>query len=58
VINDILPSGVKTFEEARGRIISDYQSILENQWIDTLNKKYEVKIDQNVLAKVKTKILK
>ena len=58
VINDILPSGVKTFEEARGRIISDYQNILENQWIDTLNKKYEVKIDQNVLAKVKTKILK
>ncbi|WP_452218864.1 peptidylprolyl isomerase [Lacinutrix undariae] len=58
IINEILPSGPKTFEEAKGKIISDYQNVLENSWIEALNAKYNVKVDNSVLEKVKKQILK
>lgn len=45
-IDRILPAGSRTFEEARGLLISDYQTFLEKQWLDTLDKKYPVKINK------------
>jgi len=38
----------KTFEEAKGYIVSAYQEYLEKQWIDSLYKKYPVKVNQVV----------
>ena len=43
----------KTLREAKGLVTSDYQLELEEKWMDKLHKKYPVKIDQAVLAKVK-----
>ncbi len=40
----------RSFEEARGLVINDYQVILEDQWIDTLKKKYPVKVNETVFA--------
>jgi peptidyl-prolyl cis-trans isomerase SurA len=45
-ILDILPPGLKTFEEARASIISDYQAHLEQSWLDGLKKKYAVKVNE------------
>jgi len=42
----------KTFEEARGLVISDYQSYLETQWIDELRKKYPVEVNNAELQKL------
>ncbi|MBM3432838.1 MAG: hypothetical protein FJX92_07580 [Bacteroidetes bacterium] len=42
--------GPKTFEEARGNVISDLQLELENNWDLQLRKKYPVKVNQKVLA--------
>ncbi len=42
----------KTFEEAKGKVISDYQEFLEEQWLETLKLKYEVNVNQEVLDKV------
>jgi len=42
----------RTFNEARGLVISDYQAILEKQWTDVLKKKYPVVIDKKVLADI------
>jgi peptidyl-prolyl cis-trans isomerase SurA len=42
----------KTFEEARGLAISDYQSYLEKDWIAQLKKKYPVVIYEEELQKL------
>ncbi|MFT3932382.1 MAG: peptidylprolyl isomerase [Chitinophagaceae bacterium] len=39
----------RNFEDARGFVINDYQSFLEDQWIESLKKKYPVKINEAVL---------
>ena len=42
----------RSFTEARGLVISDYQAILEKDWDDLLRKKYPVQIDEKVLAAI------
>ncbi len=42
----------RTFSEARGLVINDYQNILEQQLVADLRKKYEVKISDQVLNSV------
>ena len=39
----------RSFEEARGLVINDYQAVLEAQWIKSLKKKYPVKINEKLL---------
>lgn len=38
----------RSFQDARGFVINDYQEYLENQWVTSLKKKYPVKINQAV----------
>ncbi len=42
----------RSFNEARGLVISDYQEFLEKQWDEKLEKKYPVKIDEKVLKSI------
>lgn len=52
----LYPAGEqKKFEDARGQLISDYQNELEDQWIVSLKKKYPVKINESVFAKLPVK---
>jgi peptidyl-prolyl cis-trans isomerase SurA len=47
------PAGMqRNFTEARGLVINDYQTILEQQWIDSLKAKYPVKIKDAVLGEM------
>ncbi|MCB0472777.1 MAG: peptidyl-prolyl cis-trans isomerase, partial [Flavobacteriaceae bacterium] len=48
----IQPEPMK-FQEARGKIMNDYQDYLEEQWIARLRQKYPVKVNQKVLKKIK-----
>ena len=57
-VNDVLPEAPKTFEEAKGAVISDYQTYKEENWIKELSEKYKIEINQNALAKVKAQIKK
>ncbi|MEP6699739.1 MAG: peptidylprolyl isomerase [Bacteroidota bacterium] len=42
----------RSFAEARGLVINDYQVILEHQLDESLRKKYPVMIDQKVLSEI------
>jgi len=45
----------KTFDEARGAVISDYQNYLEKQWIDSMKAVNPIKIDEILVKKLITK---
>lgn len=55
-VKDIMPKKLKTFEEARGEVLSDYQVVKENKWLEELKTKYKVEVNQESLSKVKTQI--
>lgn len=40
----------KSFEDARGQVINDYQHVLEEKWLNALRKKYPVTVSQPVVA--------
>ena len=48
-IHEVLAVGVKKLSETRGKVISDYQNTLEAEWITSLQEKYAVTINKEVL---------
>ena len=51
-VTEILPARDKELSEARGYVIADYQDQLERRWVDDLRKKFPVKRNEKVLAKL------
>ena len=49
-IRKILPPTLKTLDETRGTVISDYQEYLEEQWVKELREKYKVVVNREVLS--------
>ncbi|MEP6844727.1 MAG: peptidylprolyl isomerase [Panacibacter sp.] len=41
--------GQRSFDDARGMVINDYQQVLEQKWIAELKKKYPIKINDAVV---------
>jgi hypothetical protein len=39
--------------DVKGLVIADYQTYLEEQWMEQLSKKYTINVDQKVLKKLK-----
>ena len=48
LINHNAANMQRSFEEAKGLVINDYQNTLEEKWIIDLKKKYTVKINEDV----------
>ena len=55
-VNELLPESTKSFEDAQGPVISEYQTIYEENWLKELTGKYKVNINQEILEKLKTQI--
>jgi len=55
-VNNVLPKTYKTYEEAKGKVASDFQDAKEKKWLVDLENKYQVKINQEVLNSVKSKL--
>lgn len=49
IVNSYPQPSPRSFNEAKGLVINDYQVELEKQWDEALRKKYPVVIDQKVL---------
>lgn len=52
LIHDVLDSSVKTLDEAKGQVISNYQDYLESSWIKELTERYPVSIKREVLNSI------
>lgn len=52
-VDGLRPEQTLSFENAKGLVISEYQSYLEQNWINELRNKYEVFVDQMVLDELK-----
>lgn len=52
-ILDVREPEPKTYREARGVIISAYQTKLENDWLESLKAKYPVTVNEKVLEKIR-----
>lgn len=51
-IRSVKEGDLLDFDEVRGIVISDYQEFLENKWVEELNKKYEIEVDESVLHSI------
>lgn len=52
-ILQVFPAGQqRSFEEARGLVINDYQNYLEGRWVEELKKKYPVKLNEAVFQQL------
>ena len=55
-VSSLLPSNTLLFEDAKGMVISDYQSTLEGNWIEELRKQYPLVINSKVLKMLKSRL--
>lgn len=55
-VTDTKPAGVKELSECKGKVISDYQQFLENNWVDELKSEFTIKINTDVFSKVKKQL--
>lgn len=52
VVDEFLPVGVKSFDEAKSEAISQYQTYLEEQWVKDLESRYTYKVNDKVWPKL------
>lgn len=57
-VKEVLPKETKSFDEAKGAVISDFQNHKEVNWILSLEEKYQVNVNQDVLESVKKQLNK
>ncbi|RZJ31545.1 MAG: peptidyl-prolyl cis-trans isomerase [Flavobacterium sp.] len=55
-VNKVLPAGPKTLDEAKGKVINDYQQYLEENWVKDLRNEFVVKVNQDVFDRVKKEL--
>lgn len=51
-IDEVLQPAKMTLDEARGRVMADYQNYLEDKWLEELHEKYEVNVNRDVLYSI------
>lgn len=54
VMHNKLSPTTKALNECRGKVISDYQKVLEKEWVEDLRAKYPIEIDTELLKELKT----
>lgn len=57
-VNKLLPARAKTLDEAKGRVINDYQQYLEENWIKSLKSEFNIHVNQDVFSELKNNMNK
>ncbi|TDP61693.1 peptidylprolyl isomerase [Flavobacterium dankookense] len=55
-VDKVLPEGVKTLEECKGKLTNEYQQYLEQRWVDDLKQEFNIKVNKDVFEKVKKEL--
>lgn len=55
-VEKVMPAGVKTLEECKGKLINEYQQYLELRWVDDLKSEFTVKINNDAFEHVKKQL--
>jgi peptidyl-prolyl cis-trans isomerase SurA len=55
-VEKVMPAGVKTLEECKGKLINEYQQYLELRWVDDLKSEFTVKINNDAFEYVKKQL--
>lgn len=55
-VKDVLQETQKKLEDAKGVVISDYQTFKEENWIKELGEKYKIVINHGVLENIKSQL--
>ena len=55
-ISNIETPQILSFEDAKGAVISNYQNVLEFEWLETLRNKYPIVINDDILNDLKKSI--
>ncbi|MBF6608672.1 MAG: peptidylprolyl isomerase [Flavobacterium sp.] len=55
-VNKLLPAGPKSLEDAKGRVINDYQQYLEENWVKDLQQEFSVTVNREVFEELKKEI--
>ncbi|MGB5982893.1 MAG: peptidylprolyl isomerase [Nonlabens sp.] len=58
LVKEIMEPSIKSFEEATGAVINNYQQVLEKQWEESLEEGHKIKINKRTLKKVKNQLAK
>ena len=53
-----MPAGPKTLEEAKGRVVNNYQQYLEENWVGDLKKEFTIHVNRDVFENVKAQLKK
>jgi peptidyl-prolyl cis-trans isomerase SurA len=53
VVEKIIPPAVKKLDVVRGKVMSDYQNHLEEEWLQSLREKYTIEVNKKALKKIK-----
>lgn len=55
-VKKVIPEGIKSLDECKGKIVNDYQQNLEQGWVDDLKKEFTVKVNNDVFDKIKKQL--
>lgn len=55
-VNNVLPEGPKSLDEAKGRVINNYQQHLEENWVSNLKQEFTIDINKDVFERVKKQL--
>lgn len=55
-IHQFLPAGAKALDETRGPVISDYQVVLEDAWVNDVAQRYPLKVNEQAYRQLKERL--